>query len=180
MFLQSSSSSRNRFAQCKHKTQIFVLTRDPFFRVVTDALVVGGLGMCQGRVWTGSYKGFAGFGKGGRHILLIGGEFGRGICRTKKFEIRPEPKRPKNVPKGPRRPPGPPKNYKSYFCPPGPLLGPRGPRGPYITPDQPAVLACTGNIGLVWDVVNFCPMPVADRMKGEESTLKEPRTLETE
>ena len=46
--------------------------------VVSDGLVMGGLGMCQGGVWTGAYEGFAGFGKGGPHILLIGGEFGRG------------------------------------------------------------------------------------------------------
>ena len=58
---------------------------------------------------------------------------GGGICRTKKLEIRPEPKHPKNVPKGPRRPPGPPQKYKTYFLAPlGPsraLFGPTGPKG---------------------------------------------------
>ena len=56
---------------------------------------------------------------------------------------------PKSVPKGPRSPQGPPRIYKNTFWAPGPLgpfWSPRGPRGPYIiTPNQPAVLACTGN-----------------------------------
>ena len=51
-------------------TQIFVLKRHTFFRVVTDGLVMGGLGMVQGGGWTGSYKGFAGFGKGFPIIYL--------------------------------------------------------------------------------------------------------------
>ena len=45
-----------------------------------------GLGMCQGGVWTGSYKGFAGFGKGVPHILLIRGEFGRGDMLDQKVQ----------------------------------------------------------------------------------------------
>ena len=44
------------------------------FEVVPDGLVMGGLGMGQGGVWTGSYKGFACFGKGVSHILLRMGE----------------------------------------------------------------------------------------------------------
>ena len=50
--------------------QILVPKKDPFFEVVLDGLVVGGLGIGQGGAWTGSYKGFACFGKGGSHILL--------------------------------------------------------------------------------------------------------------
>ena len=42
--------------------------------VVPDGLVMGGLGIGQGGVWTGSYKGFACFGKGVSHILLRRGE----------------------------------------------------------------------------------------------------------
>ena len=76
--------------------------------------------MCQGGVWTCSYKGFADFGKGVPHILLIKGEFGRGICWTKKLKIWPEPKHPKNVPKGPRAPQALPKIIKHIFGPPGP------------------------------------------------------------
>ena len=45
-----------------------------------------GLGTCQGGVWTGSYKGFAGFGKGVLHILLIRGEFGRGDMLDQKVQ----------------------------------------------------------------------------------------------
>ncbi len=51
--------------------------------------------MCQGGVWTGSDKSFAGFGKGIPNILLIIGEFGRGdmleqtvqnLARTRKSQ----------------------------------------------------------------------------------------------
>ena len=43
------------------------------FEVVPDGLVMGGLGMGEGGWWTGSYKGFACFGQGVSHILLIMG-----------------------------------------------------------------------------------------------------------
>ena len=38
------------FVFCNHKTQILVLQRYPCFRVVSDGLVMGGLGMCLGGV----------------------------------------------------------------------------------------------------------------------------------
>ena len=44
--------------------------RTHFLEVVPDGLVMGGLGMGQGGDWTGSYKGFACFGKGVAHVLL--------------------------------------------------------------------------------------------------------------
>ena len=75
---QMSCLQTQQVCLLQHKTHILVLKRDPCFRVVADGLVMGGLGMCQGVVWTCSYKGFAGFGKGAHHILLIMGEFGRG------------------------------------------------------------------------------------------------------
>ena len=80
--------------------------RDPFFGVVPDGLIMGGLGMCQGGVETGSYKGFAGFGKGiPRSFLIIPKvSWGGGYVGPKSSKFGPSPNTPKLFPEVPGGP----------------------------------------------------------------------------
>ena len=113
----------------------FGTQKGPFFLdVVPDGLVVGGLGIGQGGLWTGSYKGFAFVCKGISHILLLMGKFRRGDTEPKGSRNWPGPENPKNAPKGPRSPPGPPKSFRTSF------LGPLGPWGPLRAHGAPGAL----------------------------------------
>ena len=75
IWLRSGLLTQIWYLGARFGCQIWVPKKDPFFEVVPDGLVVGGLGICQGGVWTGSYKGFACFGKGFAQSLLVTGKF---------------------------------------------------------------------------------------------------------
>ena len=119
--------------------------RSLFLDVVPDGLVVGGLGIGQGGVWTGSYKGFAGSGKGLSHILLLAGKFWRGIPDQQAQNLAQTRKSQKCSQRS-QEAPGPskknkkkkhffgPRALRALFGPTGPL-GPRGPRGPCMSLD---------------------------------------------
>ena len=113
--------------------QIWVPKKTHFLELVPDGLVVEGLGIGQGGVWAGAYKGFACLGKGVSHILLLTGKFWRGIpdqtvwnlARTRKSQ-----KWSQRSQEDPR-----PSQKILKIClgpgPSGPFLGPRWPCGGY-------------------------------------------------
>ena len=98
--------------------------------------------MGQAGVWTGSYKGVAGLGKGGSHILLLTGRFGWGDTGPESSKFDPNPTIQNMFPKVPG---GPQALPKIITCPFGPfldLLGPFGPFGPFWN-----LLALLGHFG---------------------------------